>query len=101
MASHRQRGGNCERVMPDWWDGIVPATKPRENEKLWEVWKNQSLYTCECSCNDGWRCEEHPDRGWPHGDCVGPAVPCPVCNAQSPPRLPEDWVSIARINEGE
>jgi hypothetical protein len=29
-----------------------------------------------CSCNHGWRCEEHPDRGWPHDDCPGPGIPC-------------------------
>jgi hypothetical protein len=28
-------------------------------------------------------------------------VPCPECNRQSPPRLLADWVTIARINEGE
>jgi hypothetical protein len=22
-------------------------------------------------CEDGWICEGHPDRGWPHGDCAG------------------------------
>lgn len=20
----------------------------------------------------GWRCEEHPDKPWPHDDCPGP-----------------------------
>jgi hypothetical protein len=44
-----------------------------------------------CSrCNDGWICDQHPDRGWSHGDCAGPSVPCPRCNRQSPPRLPSD-----------
>ena len=23
-------------------------------------------------CNDGWTCEEHPDRGWPHATARGP-----------------------------
>jgi hypothetical protein len=50
-----------------------------------------------CVCNDGWICEEHPDRGWPHDDCAGPGVPCPICNVQSPPRPPSDWVTIAQV----
>jgi hypothetical protein len=31
----------------DWWDGIVRQTKPRENEKLWEVLKGHDIYACE------------------------------------------------------
>jgi hypothetical protein len=34
-------------VMTDWWDGIVPAVKPRPNEKLWEVWARHKLLSCE------------------------------------------------------
>lgn len=32
-------------------------------------------------CADGWICEEHPDKPWPHDDCAGPGVPCenPAC----------------------
>ncbi len=45
-------------------------------------------------CNDGWICEEHPEQGWPHDDCAGPGMPCPICNnAPGRPRLPEDWQS--------
>jgi hypothetical protein len=55
----------------------------------------------ECDCNDGWLCEEYPDQGWPHDDCAGPSVLCPICNTQSPPRLTSGWVTIARINEAE
>jgi hypothetical protein len=43
MATHRQRGATCERVMSDWWDGIVSATKPRQNEKLWDVLKGRDI----------------------------------------------------------
>jgi Phage integrase family len=28
-------------------------------------------------CKDGWICEEHPDKPWPHDDCAGPGVQCP------------------------
>jgi hypothetical protein len=31
---------------------------------------------------------------WPHGDCAGPRVPCPACNATSPPQSPPDFVSL-------
>ena len=33
--------------MADWWDGVVPAVKPRDNEKLWEVWARHKLFSCE------------------------------------------------------
>jgi hypothetical protein len=49
-----------------------------------------------CSCAEGWICEQHPDRAWPHEDCAGPAMPCPRCQAADErPRLPKDWRSIA------
>jgi hypothetical protein len=22
----------------------------------------------------GWRCEQHPDKPWPHDDCAGPGM---------------------------
>jgi len=27
-------------------------------------------------CEDGWVCEQHPERPFPHDDCAGPGVPC-------------------------
>lgn len=28
-------------------------------------------------CNDeGWICEEHNDKPWPHDKCAGPGMPC-------------------------
>ncbi len=27
-------------------------------------------------CCEGWICECHPDKGWPHDDCPGPGRPC-------------------------
>lgn len=27
-------------------------------------------------CDDGWICETHPDKAWPHDDCPGPGMPC-------------------------
>jgi DNA-directed RNA polymerase subunit RPC12/RpoP len=29
-------------------------------------------------CTNGWICEAHPDRAWPHDDCEGPGMPCDV-----------------------
>ncbi len=29
-----------------------------------------------CHCHQGWICEEHPDRPWPHDDCAGPGIRC-------------------------
>jgi hypothetical protein len=39
-------------------------------------------------CHDGWVCEQHPDRGWPHDDCGGPGKSCPVLEAEQ--RLPRE-----------
>ncbi len=41
----------------------------------------------ECKCGgEGWLCEQHPEREWPHassaeadGRCAGPGMPC-TCN---------------------
>jgi hypothetical protein len=49
-----------------------------------------------CFCNDGWICEQHPEQGWPHDDCGGPGMPCPRCNADDRPRMPEGWQSKIR-----
>lgn len=27
-------------------------------------------------CREGWVCEAHAHLGWPHGDCLGPGMPC-------------------------
>jgi hypothetical protein len=34
-----------------------------------------------CHCASGWICEQHPDHGWPHGDCAGLGEQChnPAC----------------------
>jgi hypothetical protein len=43
-----------------------------------------------------WICEQHPDQGWPHDDCAGPGMPCPRCNTDEPPRLPEGFRSFVK-----
>ncbi len=45
-----------------------------------ERFTNESVIVIPHTCRDGWVCEEAVDRGWPHDDCVGPGLPCPVCN---------------------
>jgi hypothetical protein len=52
--------------MADWWAEIVPATKPRPNEKLWKLWKNHHLYTCEL--------KYHGEYGGGTGRLLGAAV---------------------------
>jgi len=34
-----------------------------------------------CHCIDGWICDTHPDRPWPHDSCTGPGTLCinPQC----------------------
>jgi hypothetical protein len=31
--------------------------------------------SCE-KCNEGWICEEHPDKRMDHDGCAGPGMPC-------------------------
>jgi hypothetical protein len=40
---------NWGRLVSDdlWWEGIIPPTKPRPNEKLWELWARHKLFSCE------------------------------------------------------
>ncbi len=30
----------------------------------------------KCKCDDGWVCESHPNKPWPHGECGGAGMPC-------------------------
>jgi hypothetical protein len=50
--------------------------------------------TCPHCQGERWICEEHPALPWPHGECAGPGVPCPACNATEPPQPPPDFVSL-------
>jgi hypothetical protein len=36
-----------------------------------------------CSSNDGWRCEQHPERGCTHDDCAGPRHKLFRCDLKS------------------
>lgn len=44
-------------------------------------------------------CEQHPTQPWPHDDCAGPGVPCPLCNAGDRPDLPDGFKVIATTRE--
>jgi hypothetical protein len=58
--------------MTDWWDGIVPATKPRDNEKLWEVWARHKLFSCELKYHGEFGVEAQS------GDPVPQSRACPM-----------------------
>ena len=53
-----------------------------------------------CHCVEGWICEAHPDRGWPHEDCLGPGMNCrnPDCPwwiGTKPAALsPPEWTDV-------
>jgi len=32
--------------------------------------------TTSHACEDGWVCEKHPAKPFPHDDCAGPGMPC-------------------------
>jgi len=75
---------------------LVRSQAFRESDPVFDAaneWKDKMLGTgwhqpppiavvLGCVCVNGWRCEQHPDTGWRHGnDCIGPGVPCsnPAC----------------------
>ena len=33
------------------------------------------VHSCS-KCNNGWVCEEHPDKPMDHSDCGAPGMPC-------------------------
>lgn len=49
-------------------------------------------------CAEGWVCEEHPDKPWPHDDCAGPGVPCkePGCELSLMRVPPKDGPRMSR-----
>jgi hypothetical protein len=45
-------------------------------------------------------CEKHPENPWPHDDCAGPGLQCPVCqDPDARPELPAGWRSIASTED--
>ena len=45
-------------------------------------------------------CEKHPEKLWPHDDCAGPGMPCPLCQEPGErPELPEGLISIASTKD--
>jgi hypothetical protein len=60
-----------------------------------------------CHCDQGWICEEHPDRPWPHDECSGPGTQChnPECSwwqGENPKALDRPWdVVIASTSDSD
>lgn len=40
--------------------------------------RNQPASAPWHDCLVTWRCEQHPDKDWPHDDCPGPGEPRPL-----------------------
>lgn len=61
-----------------------------------------AVMACERCGGDGWVCEAHPDRPWPHDDCSGPGIPFPACQIPGArPELPDNWRSVTNTQEPE
>lgn len=72
--------------------------------QCWLIWRDgvegvwwcrpAQLMTCSLCKGEGWRCEKHPEREWPHDDCPGPGEPC-QCNpdGKMPPGTTVIWDS--------
>jgi hypothetical protein len=51
-----------------------------------------------CVCGgEGWLCEQHPERAWPHDDCAGPGMPC-TCNPGA--ALPDGFTVVMTAKDG-
>ncbi len=54
---------------------------------------------CKACANEGWVCENHPEKAWGggYGCCGGAGTPCKECNESdrdNPPRMPEGSIII-------
>jgi hypothetical protein len=54
-------------------------------------------------CGDGWVCETHPDKPFPHDDCPGPGMPCldPTCSHAEGNAKKEGEAALKRADEVE
>jgi hypothetical protein len=59
---------------------------------------------CAICKGEGWLCEQHPDRTWPHssstesdGRCAGPGMPC-SCNPNG--NVHKDFTVIWTAKDG-
>ena len=47
----------------------------RDKITAWTTTGRESVFVLKpaqvCFCKEGWICEQHADRGWPHDDCGG------------------------------
>jgi hypothetical protein len=52
---------------------------------------------CSLCAGEGWICEQHPSKSWPHGDCQSAGAPCPMCQHLNDPLTPPaDWRILTR-----
>ena len=57
---------------------LVPSGLRRKSENL-------AVYCDTCREGEGWICEQHPERHFPHETCNGPGMPCfNGCNPLAP-----------------
>ena len=76
------------------------------NEVGW-VWRHE--HEGALIARDGWMCEQHPGREWPHDDCAGPGMPWCVegkaavtafvsPEAEGSARSDEYWLAMAALD---
>lgn len=64
-------------------DPLLDAATEWQTRLLEKGWlRLTATEALACVCISGWRCEQHPERGWPHDTCAGPGMPCenPACD---------------------
>lgn len=51
-------------------------------------------------CDEGWICEEHPDKPFAHDSCRAPGMPCKTCHPSGDyPGIPDGAVILAESSE--
>lgn len=76
--------------------GVGGATWEERGDGLWSLgpFLQPPAETAGCAhCKEGWVCEAHPEKGWPHDACAGPGKPCTQCTQASYPTATEQPAS--------
>lgn len=53
----------------------LAALRQRASESKPDGWEWTHEHQAKLIERDGWMCEAHPGREWPHEDCAGPGMP--------------------------
>jgi hypothetical protein len=73
-SSSKRKGELTQLVQPSYEPTKRAPLMGQQNRR--EANRLSSASNSCGQCADGWICEEHPHRPWPHDDCSWPRMPC-------------------------